>query len=764
MEYNRKDHYQSSSLLSPSWTKYDHEEPDVLVKKARCSVQSYFGVLSVPTMICAVLFLSLYTYLNIFSHESASSYVVISSYSDYSVTTANSLFSVLVANDDYGIYDPTVNSYGKLNGTLLVEPYRTTTIALSEYDTRCSYDLAVSEATAEDSDDGDDVYNQDTSVTDVDGYSWTVLLTKPGNYNVTISRSCDSSVLLSGNDTLRRLTTTDDTIVDIDSIPVWVKYVRRELSSLSDNDREEFLEALYTLYTVNTVDGRALYGENYVSVQYLASIHVDAAGNPVCDEFHSGDGFFGNHVFISNYLEQSLRQVNPRVSLHFMEYAPLYSSDSFEDHLSNQLDGGTWIPYLSDTYFGSNHAYSGDVLDSRWANFSVPVVNATFFLDHNIEENSTFFPEEESEWLTLSSAHLRSPFGLLRPPWNFNPSTRLSRYNNEVGITTVNNDAYSEYFRGSNCTDYEKFINEIVLSDTADDADDGSTVFNTMLRYVKSYAHGGIHESIGGSGGVHAREIDDALRSEYGFTDEDILVISERAHAFFKKYVPQASYYNDSTYPVYPINCTVTKSADDSQWSSSCVCVDYYFESQETFLQLLTLYFDKYTRSSYEQSSTYFLLASEDDDAFDFATRVQIMRLICQRNLFDGDFVGSGSAYDPIFWVSHPPMELLLQRIALAGYLPASSDATSSSSSIRYIFTQSATCSGHNPDSNPYWLRGYKLHDSNRTDASTFTNAELVSMLDPDSEDYWEYIPYVYDSSHLIGCSTIDTMLSTKLR
>lgn len=56
---------------------------------------------------------------------------------------------------------------------------------------------------------------------------------------------------------------------------------------------------------------------------FFVSIHVDAAGNPVCDEFHAGEGFVNNHIFMSNYVEQSLQLVrhdaaNKIVTAHFI--------------------------------------------------------------------------------------------------------------------------------------------------------------------------------------------------------------------------------------------------------------------------------------------------------------------------------------------------------------------------------------------------------------------------------------------------------------
>ena len=50
----------------------------------------------------------------------------------------------------------------------------------------------------------------------------------------------------------------DDSANSILTQTVWVKYVRRELQSLTDDDREEFLDALHTLWEVNTVDGKVI--------------------------------------------------------------------------------------------------------------------------------------------------------------------------------------------------------------------------------------------------------------------------------------------------------------------------------------------------------------------------------------------------------------------------------------------------------------------------------------------------------------------------
>jgi hypothetical protein len=110
---------------------------------------------------------------------------------------------------------------------------------------------------------------------------------------------------------------------------VWVKYVRRELSTLTDSDRDAFLDAFSTLWNVNTADGVELYGANYKDLYYFAVIHNDAGANSVCDMFHGDTGFINNHMMLGAFLEQSLQLVDPSTCLHYMEYAAYFESANF---------------------------------------------------------------------------------------------------------------------------------------------------------------------------------------------------------------------------------------------------------------------------------------------------------------------------------------------------------------------------------------------------------------------------------------------------
>ena len=238
---------------------------------------------------------------------------------------------------------------------------------------------------------------------------------------------------------------------------------------------------------------------------------------------------------MGNYLEQSLQAVNPRVALHYMEYSTYYTSDAWNNHMKNQLDGGAWTELLSDKWFGRNDPYTGEILDGRWsmANVQIPFVTKQFFVDHVVDEAKTFFPVEEEQWLSWSAAHLRSPYGLLRPPWSFNPSRGISRFHNEVGLEVVEDSALSDFFMGADCADYEYFINTDVVGRT----------FDNYLEKVKEDSHGKIHFNIGGQGGSNARAVDKELMENHGFTQEDIIVITEASQKFGKIYISTRDFY-----------------------------------------------------------------------------------------------------------------------------------------------------------------------------------------------------------------------------
>lgn len=55
---------------------------------------------------------------------------------------------------------------------------------------------------------------------------------------------------------------------------VEVKYVRREIRSLTDQDREMFFNAVSVLQRVPSSVGQDVYGSNYYSKDYITRLHL----------------------------------------------------------------------------------------------------------------------------------------------------------------------------------------------------------------------------------------------------------------------------------------------------------------------------------------------------------------------------------------------------------------------------------------------------------------------------------------------------------
>ena len=72
-------------------------------------------------------------------------------------------------------------------------------------------------------------------------------------------------------------------------------YVRREMRTLTKDDRNAFFDAAEVLFRTPTAEGQALYGSKYFGVGTLAMDHNVLAGNTDCDHMHDGLGFLTNH-------------------------------------------------------------------------------------------------------------------------------------------------------------------------------------------------------------------------------------------------------------------------------------------------------------------------------------------------------------------------------------------------------------------------------------------------------------------------------------
>lgn len=637
--------------------------------------------------------------------------------------------------NEYSTLNQEMFSYPFLNDAVLMEPHRENNVIVNIPDSFQTCPSSSSECSLTWSLEHNGVAMDTGIVTNCfNDVSFPITPTSTGQFSLKINSICQ-----------------DGSTTDLGTFSTWVKYVRRELSTLTDNDRTEFLDALSTLWRVSTLDGQKLYGPNYKSLWYLATIHIDGGSSPVCDEFHGnhGYGFVSNHVFLGLYLEQSLQMVNPRVSLHYLEYAKDFSSNAFASHLINQFDGGSWTEIMTEKFFGSNSPQTGEILDGRWADVSIPYMNDEFFLKEGIDTTRTFFPVEESAWFrSISESHRSSPYGLLRSPWNYNPSTQITRFNNvnRVSFENVSSSAIGLYM-GSQCKDYETFISSSVI---------GKPASNYLLS-AEDMTHGNIHFAFGGSGGDHCVAIDNQLKSTFGFSDEDLVIIAQSAQKFMKSY--GNAVFNGPIKPLALLNCSVnpwqngnldSNVAPGENGGPSCSCNADYFASEDLFQTLISGYFSQFVSSASGINVISYLMNKE----VNFELRKTAMNMICGRMQFDGDMAGASAAVDPLFWVAHGAVEKLFQRVTFESLLTDSNYPRGSD--LEY----SNLCSGHRIDGKKFWLTGYYFEDKT-VDASALSNKELFAVLNPTSNQYRDLIPYVYDDSSYSFCEDLEKLFQS---
>lgn len=250
-----------------------------------------------------ILFVILFTVVTLVVFDNTPSRILVNNEEIYAAYEGS--FTVSSSNE-YGTLTSDVLPYPFLEDSLFAETYKTNKLSVNNYSlpSGCIYHYYIS---------GNDGY-------EVEEYSYfdyyNFRPTTPGEYQLSINIICD------------------EVVVNTHTQTIWSKYIRRELSTLTDDDREIFLDAMSTLWKVSTKEGKELYGEAYKSLNYFAAIHNDAGGSPVCDEFHGSVGFFNNHVMLGAYLEQSLQLVDPRTSLHYMAYYYYYSLPELDSRKS----------------------------------------------------------------------------------------------------------------------------------------------------------------------------------------------------------------------------------------------------------------------------------------------------------------------------------------------------------------------------------------------------------------------------------------------
>ena len=185
-------------------------------------------------------------------------------------------------------------------------------------------------------------------------------------------------------------------------------YVRREVRELNEDDLNNIMDAMYTLYSTSDDEGLLKYGNNFHSNSYFVSLHDFNSAWRDADHIHEGNGFLIQNIKISNMFEASIQAVDPSVSLPYWDYT--IDSESKQNVLNSVI--------LADNMFGNislpinlqyGYTYENDSIEAgtvnsgRWAYLTIDKMQSTI-------------------------TYLKSGYGYMRAPWNMNPSPYVSRY------------------------------------------------------------------------------------------------------------------------------------------------------------------------------------------------------------------------------------------------------------------------------------------------------------------------------------------------
>jgi hypothetical protein len=322
-----------------------------------------------------------------------------------------------------------------------------------------------------------------------------------------------------------------------------VKYVRREIRSLSDEDRETFFDALELLYSLSETEGQKLYGSKFHTAEYFSYKHLTGAGTTDCDHWHDGAGIITHHMAFTLEFEQSLQSINPAIANPYWEYG-------------------------MDTYL-YDHWADSPIFDADWFGMSSPT-NAEHKIDDGGRWDSLLVPDGDdySEWSIQDTGSLNpyvNGFGHMRSPWNNNPFQELGRHNKTYSMT--------QYETMPDCSILQSCFKSDTLADL-NDCSNGET-------------HGPVHILIGGAWG------DGGL-----FNDEDITMVQKPDKLLFFKVLWRMGYTRcpDTCSYGSPCKCSVPQQYIDEYGAETILKstnVYYALENQlknaddELFLKVL---------------------------------------------------------------------------------------------------------------------------------------------------------------------------------
>ena len=464
------------------------------------------------------------------------------------------------------------------------------------------------------------------------------------------------------------------------------RIVRREIRDLTDADRSRYFEALHRLYTIGQKDGEAQYGPGFMSSDFILRKHLYGAAQRSCDHWHDDAGFVNHHVGITWEFERSLRMIDSSTASHYWDYT------------REKARGISWweSDMFGEDWFGpANPENEKHVIDvGRWA--YTPV----------LREARTF-------------SNITNPYGLLRSPWNTNPTAYLMR---------------SSFVMGSFGDNQKHFPSCEQFRDTIEKAMD----MKSLNFKLNGLLHGPVHLMLGG---------------HWNTKNKDFLKYASQAGSPHNYLLMSKFLWRQGLIRV-PSYC----SADTPEDECMPMCPESIIGDRdaETVLRDYGLYnvtFDPPLVKSY--------------------TAEELLTELCHVG-YPGEMFTSAAPQDPIFWPLHGNAERFLQLVRIMhslgvisldeswGYAHekhVSSDTGvvcdwSEVDALEMPKCTKATCPGHREED----LLPFK--DLAPSLPEFLTNRQMYDAIHPNSL----VMPYVYDSlDYWQGCDGHSILSSSSL-
>jgi len=186
-----------------------------------------------------------------------------------------------------------------------------------------------------------------------------------------------------------------------------VKYVRREIRTLHEEDREKFLDILETLREVPTRQGKMIYGGFYEDMSWLADNYNTKSSDRLCDHINEGMGFLPNIMAFTLLAEQVMQSIDPSFAMPYWDY-------TIDSHAVEAEHGGDFESFFSSEIFQPDWFGSAD----------------TDY--HTITQGRFAWKKIEQDCYTC----VHNSYGFMRSPWNNNASPFVTRWRTLAGVNS----------------------------------------------------------------------------------------------------------------------------------------------------------------------------------------------------------------------------------------------------------------------------------------------------------------------------------------